>query len=186
MITFIFIHSLAVYFLMLKLGFGSFSICHRRFLQSRTFCTGKSWQLKFPDMADTKEAMVEKWLKKEGESVSTSDDICEVSLFPSDLMVGVNSPRAGILAKILVPVGKKLPVNEPIALVVEDRDEYMEYIDATRCAEHDEEGIAAARKVVEEKKKKPDTKVLLREIKHLIQEGHIKEDSGEYIHIISR
>lgn len=128
-------------------------------------------------MAETKEAMVEKWLKKEGQTVTSSDNICEVSLFPSDLMVGVTSSKSGILAKILVPIGKKLSVNEPIALLVEDQAEYMEYLDATRCAEHDAEGLAEAVKVVEDKKKKPDTKVLLREIKHLIQEGHIKEDS---------
>jgi pyruvate/2-oxoglutarate dehydrogenase complex dihydrolipoamide acyltransferase (E2) component len=97
-------------------------------------------------------------------------------------MVGVTSSKSGIVAKILVPIGKKVSVNEPIALMVENRAEYMEYLDATRCADHDAEGLAAAEKAVEDKKKKPDTKVLLREIKHLIQEGHIIEDSGKQKH----
>lgn len=44
--------------------------------------------------------------------------LCEVSLSPSDLMVGVHAEKSGYVAKILAPLMKKLPIDEPIAILV--------------------------------------------------------------------
>ena len=102
--------------------------------------------------------------------------MCEVSL--SDLMVGVDADTSGIIAKILVPVGKKCPIDESIAILVADENEYMNYLDEVRILSKDDDILIETTKVIEEGKKKPDMKVLLREIKHMIQEGLIEDGSG--------
>lgn len=127
------------------------------------------------------EATVERWLKKEGESFTTRDVICEVSLFPSELTIGLNANRSGIVAKLLVPTGKKLLATEHIALLVADQTEYNNYMDEVRENILDEEVLAETTKIIEESKQKPDAKVLLRQIRHLMQEGEIDEHSGKEI-----
>ena len=93
-------------------------------------------------------------------------------------MVGVDADTSGIIAKILVPVGKKCPIDESIAILVADENEYMNYLDEVRILSKDDDILIETTKVIEEGKKKPDMKVLLREIKHMIQEGLIEDGSG--------
>ncbi len=119
-------------------------------------------------------------MKKEGDSFTTRDTICEVSLFPSDIMVGVNDSRSGFIAKLLVPVGKRLSVNDPIALLVSDKEELNSYLDNQREEFLDEEVLKETVKIMDESKKPPDMKSLLRHIKDMIQSGDIQEGSGNY------
>jgi hypothetical protein len=55
----------------------------------------------------------------------------------------------------------------------------MAYMETLRLASHDADLKAEADTVLEEKAKKPDTKALLRHIRHLISQGTIPEGSGE-------
>ncbi len=126
-----------------------------------------------------KDAVVEKWLKKEGETFNGSENVCEVTLKPSDLMIGVNANNPGILAKILIPEGKISSENDPIALLVKDREQYLAYIDDERVESKQEEILIETKDVLEQEKRRPDVKILLRELKHLINEGAIPEDSGK-------
>ena len=119
---------------------------------------------------------------KEGDAFTPNDTICEVSLLPSDLMVGVNDTKPGIIAKTLAFVGKQYLVHEPIAIIVANLEEYNNFKEEERIAIKDSEVLAETSEIINEGKKKPDAKVLLREIKHLIQNGDIEESSGTSIH----
>jgi pyruvate dehydrogenase E2 component (dihydrolipoamide acetyltransferase) len=69
-----------------------------------------------PKLGETMtEATVERWLKKEGDSVSVGEIILEITTDKATLEVEAYS--AGVLRKIIVPKWKKVPVNTVIALV---------------------------------------------------------------------
>lgn len=106
------------------------------------------------------------------------ETICEVSLEPSDLTIGVDAPTNGIIASKMVKVGKSVPVDTPIAIFVNNEDEYFAHLDDQRIASGEAEKSKITEDAIKESKKKPDTLVLMREIKHLIQTGHIPEGSG--------
>lgn len=118
-------------------------------------------------------------MKKEGESYKKGESLCEMALVPSDLLVAVDAEEAGILAKILIPAGKSVPVNDPIAIFVHTQDDYFSYIEDQRIADADSHRHAVTEEVLEAATKRPDAKVLLRHVKHMIQSGDIEEGSGE-------
>lgn len=74
-----------------------------------------------PKLGETMtEATVERWLKKEGDPVSVGDIILEITTDKATLEV--ESYASGVLRKIIVPKGKKVPINTVIALIGDPND----------------------------------------------------------------
>src|SRR5271157_43359 len=69
-----------------------------------------------PKGSDTMtEGKVLKWLKKEGDQVSTSEAVVEIETDKVDMEV--EAMGGGVLRKILVQAGKVVPVGELLALI---------------------------------------------------------------------
>lgn len=104
--------------------------------------------------------------------------MCEISF--SSLSIGYESEHSGILAKVLVHDGQISDVEEPIAVYASNNEDYQSYLEAKRMAAIEAQKlIEMAEAAKEQKEQKPDKMVLMREIKHLIQGGHLKDGSGE-------
>lgn len=124
---------------------------------------------------------MEKWLIAEGEEFFSGTNLCEVSLRPADLTIAVPATKPGILARIIVKNGRIANVDEPIALFVANKDEYNEFLDEQRIDDYETDALDATKQAIDEISKKPDNKVLMREIRHLIKEGLIEDGSGKRI-----
>ncbi|RUS25660.1 hypothetical protein BC938DRAFT_471825 [Jimgerdemannia flammicorona] len=75
-----------------------------------------------PAMSPTMtEGTITRWKKKEGDVIVTGDVLVEVETDKAQIDVEANED--GILAKILVDEGKKVPVNSLIALLAEEGDD---------------------------------------------------------------
>lgn len=123
---------------------------------------------------------VTKWLKDEGDEFHIGEAICEIST--AGLTIAFEAERAGVLLQRLVYEGQVIEVNTPIAHAAIDKQAYMDYIDHKRVEAMEDAMQAEIKEEVEkkqEKSKKPDNLVLMREIKHLIQDGHIEDGSGK-------
>jgi pyruvate dehydrogenase E2 component (dihydrolipoamide acetyltransferase) len=121
---------------------------------------------------------VKKWVKKEGEKFELGDILCEIGF--SSISIGFESEHSGILAKVLIHDGQLVEVEEPIAVYASNNDDYQSYLEAKRIAALEAQKLAEMAEAEKEKKEqKPDKMVLMREIKHLIQGGHLKDGSGE-------
>ena len=120
--------------------------------------------------------MVDKWYKNEGDVFKSGERLCEVSL--DGLTVAVDGPDNGYLAHIVVRQDKLVPVGTIIAHYTESLDAFLSYREELRKSNHDAENVAVAKEVIDEMKKKPDNKILLRELKNLMKDGDIDESSG--------
>ena len=73
--------------------------------------------IEMPKLADTMtEGTVVKWLIKEGDKVSTGDEVAEVETDKATM--GMEAFDSGTVHKILVPAGQKVPCGTPIALIL--------------------------------------------------------------------
>src|SRR3990170_8730881 len=63
------------------------------------------------------EGTVGKWLKKEGEKVAKDEPIVEI--MTDKINVEIPSPKAGVLAKILVPENTVVPIGKEIGILAE-------------------------------------------------------------------
>jgi len=63
------------------------------------------------------EGTITKWLKKEGDLVKRDEPLFEISTDKVD--TEIPSPVAGVLQKIIVPVGSKIPIHTVVAIVEE-------------------------------------------------------------------
>jgi pyruvate/2-oxoglutarate dehydrogenase complex dihydrolipoamide acyltransferase (E2) component len=122
---------------------------------------------------------VEKWLKREGQQFHKGESLCEVLLMPEDLMVAVDAKEDGIVGKLLVSLGQTVPINTEIAHYFRTKEDYFAFVDEMREAESDDERGHEADVMKAAAHQKPDTKVLMRVIKRLINEGTVKEGSGK-------
>ncbi|MBE3069871.1 MAG: pyruvate dehydrogenase complex dihydrolipoamide acetyltransferase, partial [Planctomycetes bacterium] len=69
-----------------------------------------------PALGETVEvSTVERWLKQEGDAVSTGDVLCEITTDKATLEV--ESYYRGTLLKIVAPAGTELPVGALIAVI---------------------------------------------------------------------
>src|SRR5579872_5097202 len=69
-----------------------------------------------PKGSDTmKEGKVLKWLKKEGDAISTGDSVVEIET--DKVNMEVEAMGSGVLRKILVGVDKVVPVGELLAVI---------------------------------------------------------------------
>eukprot|EP01041_Mallomonas_annulata_P008758 gene8758-18116_t len=133
--------------------------------------------LKMPRIMDATSGTVDKWLKREGESIKAKEGICEVTL--DGLTIELNTEQDGYLAQVIKQKGDIVTVDEPIAMYVTDKENYLEFIDSEREADREAQLVEKITTDSEEAadKQKIDNKALLREIKYLINEGKIKEGS---------
>lgn len=84
------------------------------------------------------------------------------------------------MAKILINVGETVNVEEPIAMSVDNIEEYLSFIENARIAFNDKEKSKEMNPPSAENDDKilgKKLKVLLREIRHLIQQGEIAENT---------
>src|SRR5262245_25596041 len=63
------------------------------------------------------EGTITKWLKKEGESVKRDEPLFEISTDKID--TEIQSSVAGVLQKILMPEGSKVPIHTVVAIIEE-------------------------------------------------------------------
>ncbi|HXG62802.1 MAG TPA: biotin/lipoyl-containing protein, partial [Planctomycetota bacterium] len=63
------------------------------------------------------EGTITKWLKKEGDPVRRDEPLFEISTDKVD--TEIPSPVEGVLQKILMPVGSKVPIHTVVAIVEE-------------------------------------------------------------------
>lgn len=131
-----------------------------------------------PDVMDAKEGKVTKWLKSEGETFHVGEYLCQISI--AGLEIALECQHYGIVMEKLVNEGQIIEVGEPIIAYAPTPEAYAQYIDHKRIVA--EEAIMAEEAMelqaeAKEKSKKPTNLVLMREIKHLIQDGDIEEGS---------
>lgn len=105
--------------------------------------------------------------------------ICQVSL--DGLTIGVDGPTAGYVAKIFVQPNKTVKVGEILAQYTSTKEEFMSVRESMRLADEDAELQAEVAEVMNKANQKPDNKVLLRELKRLIQNGDIEEGSSKFL-----
>lgn len=78
-------------------------------------------EVRMPKMGDgMEEGTINVWLKKEGDMVKAGDIIAEVETDKAN--VEISAYDSGILSKILVPVGKTVPVGTVIAYIGDSND----------------------------------------------------------------
>jgi hypothetical protein len=78
-------------------------------------------------------------------------------------------------------MGVPVPVGQVIAKYVHSKEEYFIFKDSQRILLGDQAKFAAVEKEIEDSSKKPDTKTLLKEVRHLISNDYIKDGSGTSI-----
>ncbi|EDO36106.1 predicted protein [Nematostella vectensis] len=67
------------------------------------------------------------WLKKEGDTIEPGDALCEIETDKATLTL--DTDEQGVLAKIVIPPGtKNVKVNELIALIVEEGEDYTKVV----------------------------------------------------------
>lgn len=70
------------------------------------------------------ESTITKWLKKVGEAVMQDEPLFEISTDKVDSEIP--APASGILSEILVPEGKTVKINTPVAIIKSEDDEKEE------------------------------------------------------------
>lgn len=129
-----------------------------------------------PVVADAKEGTVDEWYKNEGDSFSSGDKLCTVTL-DIGISVAIDAPVSGVLGEIFATIGKPMKIDTPIAMFVENSNQYFAYVEDQRVANIDHEKQVELEEIKIEETKKPDAKGLLREIKTLLKNGDINSDS---------
>eukprot|EP01031_Cornospumella_fuschlensis_P024857 gene24857-30034_t len=133
-----------------------------------------------PDVFDGKDGRIKKWNKQVGEEFQTGDTICVISF--SIASIEYSAESSGILTEHLAKEEIPVAMNKPFASYVLSKEAYMSFIDSKHDALKDAEHLAEANEVIAAKNsepKKPDTMLVMKEIKHLIQSGMI-EDGGDF------
>ncbi|GFY48299.1 pyruvate dehydrogenase protein X component, mitochondrial [Trichonephila inaurata madagascariensis] len=89
---------------------------------SRLLLGENTTEIKMPSLSPTMtEGTIVKWLKKEGDSISPGDVICEIQT--DKAIVGLEVEEEGVLSKILIPEDtKNVQLGEVIAVIVGEGD----------------------------------------------------------------
>ena len=123
------------------------------FNYNRMFSSGtkvKGTPIKMPSLSPTMtEGKIVKWLKKEGDSISPGDVLCEVET--DKAVVSLELEEEGILAKILVPEEtSNIKIGTLIAVTVEEGQDWKN-VEIPKVEEIKAEADASTSKQVEEK-----------------------------------
>jgi hypothetical protein len=129
-----------------------------------------------PIVGDAKEGTIDEWYKNEGDSFNNGEKLCTVTL-DIGLTIAIDAPNSGVLGEIYATAGKPMKIDTPIAMFVENSNQYFAYVEDQRVANMDKEKQAVIEEIKVEEQKKPDAKGLLREIKVLLSNGDINSDS---------
>eukprot|EP00607_Mallomonas_marina_P009495 CAMPEP_0182420538 /NCGR_PEP_ID=MMETSP1167-20130531/5400_1 /TAXON_ID=2988 /ORGANISM="Mallomonas Sp, Strain CCMP3275" /LENGTH=217 /DNA_ID=CAMNT_0024596597 /DNA_START=193 /DNA_END=846 /DNA_ORIENTATION=- len=148
---------------------------HKGIMRSKSALIQGSHYLKMPRITDASSGTVDKWIKRPGQKFSSSDGICQVTL--DGLTVELNCGEEGYLAQILQEQGKEVHVEDSIAVYCTDRNSLMTFIQDQRVNARDDEMDALTKAMIEAHTPKSDCLRLLKEIRHLIKEGVLEEDS---------
>lgn len=134
---------------------------------------------------DFKTGRIDEWLVAEGDAIKVGQDICHVSV--GDLVVGVESQHAGVLAQICVPAGEtEIAADCTIALCVDTAEDYTRFLQKQLRAARESieaaapEAVAAPAAVAAAPEPEAGgAKVtdLLREVRALINSGVVVEES---------
>jgi pyruvate dehydrogenase E2 component (dihydrolipoamide acetyltransferase) len=82
-------------------------------------------QLKMPKLSDTmEEGVLLKWLKKEGEQIESGDVVAEAE--SDKATMELEAFDSGILTKIIIPEGGKVPVGGTLAIIAEEGEDIGE------------------------------------------------------------
>src|SRR5208337_2123051 len=85
-----------------------------------------------PKGSDTMtEGKVLKWLKKEGDAISTGDTVVEIET--DKVNMEVEAMGSGVLRKILVETGKVVPVGEVLAVIGKPDEDLSALIKTARA-----------------------------------------------------
>jgi pyruvate dehydrogenase E2 component (dihydrolipoamide acetyltransferase) len=68
-----------------------------------------------------------KWYKKEGDTIKAGDVIADVETDKATVAFEATEP--GIVAKILVPAGKEVPLGAIVAILVEEQSQVAAFKD---------------------------------------------------------
>lgn len=71
-----------------------------------------------------KDGIVAKWLKEEGENVETGDTLLEITT--DKLTNSIESEAEGVLKKILVSEGEKVPCQTPLCVIAQEEEDITE------------------------------------------------------------
>ena len=113
--------------------------------------------------------------------MNENEVLCEIST--DQVVIGLNAPKAGVLAKILVQASgdsdnvDEVDTDKVIGIIVNTKEDYMTHIDELRQEAQDEDMMKSMEEL--KKLKEPSANrglALMKEIKHLIQRGDLNED----------
>jgi pyruvate dehydrogenase E2 component (dihydrolipoamide acetyltransferase) len=95
-----------------------------------------------PKLGQTmEEGTIVEWFKKEGDTVGRGDALFAVE--SDKAVLEVEATGRGVLRRILVPAGEKVPVLTVVALITSSADEPLEGYARPQPAEHDQTATAA-------------------------------------------
>jgi pyruvate dehydrogenase E2 component (dihydrolipoamide acetyltransferase) len=77
---------------------------------------------------DMKEGRLVKWLKKEGEAITSGEDIAEIET--DKAIIPMSSPSEGVLRKIITPEGEMVPVGTILGIIGSVDEDISSKIDA--------------------------------------------------------
>mmetsp|Transcript_9099 Transcript_9099/g.15383 ORF Transcript_9099/g.15383 Transcript_9099/m.15383 type:complete len:236 (+) Transcript_9099:74-781(+) len=100
-----------------RLAIMSHRCCSTSFIQKK---------LEMPKFMDASVGCVEKWLKKQGDTFTAGETICEVTI--DGVTLGIDQKEGGVLADILVAEEADVPVGKTLAIVVNSADDYDAFI----------------------------------------------------------
>ena len=127
--------------------------------------------IKMPSIMDSVDGTVLEWLKHEGENVSEGESICRVEV--GDLLLEIEAPFNGIIADKLVEAHCPTRADSDVVVVCDSHDSYMSYFEAARIAAHEAEMVRILEESKAERNVRPSAGIVLREVRHLIQEGKL-------------
>lgn len=157
-----------VYIIKFRLSFSS------RFSHDLTHIDGGHY-LKMPKIMDSTSGLIDEWFVKEGARVRATDNICQVTC--EGVTLNLNTGQDCYLAKVLKKAGETVDVDKPIGLYVNTKDDLMSVMDEDRHADYDAAHAADVEELKISKTKGFDQKMLLRQIKYLIDTKKIEDGS---------
>jgi pyruvate dehydrogenase E2 component (dihydrolipoamide acetyltransferase) len=85
--------------------------------------------IEMPKLSDTMtEGTLAKWTVKEGDTITNGQTLADIETDKATMEYG--SPYEGVLHKLLVEVGSKVPLNTPLAVILEEGEEAPADLDA--------------------------------------------------------
>jgi pyruvate dehydrogenase E2 component (dihydrolipoamide acetyltransferase) len=101
--------------------------------------------ISMPKLSDTMtEGTLAKWLIKEGDAVKMMQEIADVETDKATM--GLQSHHQGVLHRIIVQPGQKVPLNAPIAVVLEEDEKAPDNLDELIAKENAKASAGAAPK----------------------------------------